>query len=410
MALQLAKNVYACGFHCPTWALRADDPSRQKRVRPARVALPEWLLLLRTGKLEAAQDLSDDASGTPRSWGRWLLFGHAALLAVSGDYDTISSWSSSCSSTSKQAGSGTRPCDQDYSCSSRETVGRVCPLVGDGGCRAATFSPTGEKRPGRGCNPSRRIWPGSLETRRNYAETVNVVVQRHPFLKTFLAGPWRLLTTWESLCPSKVHPPFPLPLLRATVTTALAWGWRRCALLMLIGFYALLRPCELIALRVSDCLMTSETGLHNVVFLKLQLVKTRTRGARQQSVRLDVQFVIDFLKKSIKTMAPQEKLWPHSSSLFRRRMQQVLKTTCGMPDVCLPSSLRPGGATFWFREWNEDLIRLQWRGRWMPFKTLAHYIQELGCVNVLDALKPSAKVRVQYLVNRLAKKWRRRQM
>ena len=28
MAVQLAKNVFASGFHCPTWALRADDPSR----------------------------------------------------------------------------------------------------------------------------------------------------------------------------------------------------------------------------------------------------------------------------------------------------------------------------------------------------------------------------------------------
>ena len=237
------------------------------------------------------------------------------------------------------------------------------------------------------------------ETRRNYAETVNVVVQRHPFLRTFLAGPWRLLTTWETLCPSKVHPPFPLPLLKAAVTTALAWGWHRFALLMLIGFYALLRPCELIALRVSDCLMASETGHCSAVFLRLQLVKARTRGARQQSVRLDVQFVVSFLQRSIKTMAPQEKLWPYSSYLFRKRMQQVLQECCSLPDVCMPSSLRPGGATFWFREWNEDLIRLQWRGRWMHFKTLAHYIQELGCVNVLDSLSPAARLKVHCLAN-----------
>ena len=218
------------------------------------------------------------------------------------------------------------------------------------------------------------------ETRRNYAETVSVVVQRHPFLKTFMAGPWRLLTTWEALCPGKVHPPFPLPLLKAAVTTALAWGWHRFALLMLIGFYALLRPCELFALRVSDCLMASETGVCSVVFLRLQLVKGRTRGARQQSVRLDVQFVVSFLRKSIKTMAPREKMWPHSSSLWKR-VQQVLQSCCSLPNVCVPSSVRPGGATFWFREWSEDLVHLQWRGRWMHLKTLAHYIQELECIN-----------------------------
>ena len=32
------------------------------------------------------------------------------------------------------------------------------------------------------------------ETRRNFAQTVNVMNQRHPFLKHFMAGPWGLPT------------------------------------------------------------------------------------------------------------------------------------------------------------------------------------------------------------------------
>ena len=44
MSLQLAKNIFPVGIHCPTWSLRADDPSRQKRVRPPRCALPRWFL------------------------------------------------------------------------------------------------------------------------------------------------------------------------------------------------------------------------------------------------------------------------------------------------------------------------------------------------------------------------------
>ena len=40
LALQVAKDVYTVGFHCPTWAIRADDPSRQKKLRPPRVPLP----------------------------------------------------------------------------------------------------------------------------------------------------------------------------------------------------------------------------------------------------------------------------------------------------------------------------------------------------------------------------------
>ena len=85
MSLQLAKNIYPRGVHCPTWALRADDPSRSRSVTPARAALPAWFLALRTGRLEEAQDAIDDCSGTPRSWNRWLLFASAALLSADGD-------------------------------------------------------------------------------------------------------------------------------------------------------------------------------------------------------------------------------------------------------------------------------------------------------------------------------------
>ena len=400
MAVQLAKNVYASGFHCPTWALRADDPSRQKRVRAPRVSLPAWFLALKTGKLTDAQDILDKCSGNPRSWGRWPLFGHAALLACSANYTLLVR--------------GPRPSLHPRNRQDLEQgrVTRTTAAIRDRlweqfstwlemeDAELPPLAQLARKDPievSIRLEEYGRVLYEQGETRRNYAETVNVVVQRHPFLKTFMAGPWRLLTTWESLNPGKVHPPFPLPLLQAAVTTALVWGWTRLALMMLLGFYALLRPCELIALRVSDCLLTSETGIFNVVFLKLQLVKSRTRGARQQSVRLDVPFVVSFLKKNIKVMTQNEKLWPYSASLFRRRLQQVLKATCDSQDICLPSSLRPGGATYWFRMWNEDLVRLQWRGRWLHFKTLAHYIQELGCVNVLDSLSPKAKIRVHSL-------------
>ena len=233
--------------------------------------------------------------------------------------------------------------------------------------------------------------------RRDYAEAISAVVQKFAFLRTFVTGPWRLLTTWECIAPGKVHPPLPLPLLKALATTALTWGWTRFALLLLVGFYALLRPCELIALKVSDLLMASQTGLDNVMFIRLQLVKSRTRGARVQSVRLDVPYVVNFSKKCFKTMQPNEGLWLHSMNLFRTRLQHVLRVVTGSPDLCVPSSLRPGGATFWFREWDENLLKLQWRGRWLHFKTLAHYVQELGCINIMEAILAPYLRKVQSL-------------
>ena len=178
-------------------------------------------------------------------------------------------------------------------------------------------------------------------------------------------------------------------------------------MVLLIGFYALLRPCEIIALKVNDGLLTSETGLSEVIFLRLHLVKSRTRGARMQNVRLDVPFVVSFLKRCFRVMQPEEHIWSFSTTLLTRRLQQTLLAVTGVPDLCVPSSLRPGGATFWFQEWQEDLPCLQWRGRWLHFKTLAHYIQEVGCINILDQLSPTARARVQRLaaLTRPARKW-----
>ena len=107
--------------------------------------------------------------------------------------------------------------------------------------------------------------------------------------------------------------------------------------------------------------------------------RSDTRG---KTTKCKIGCAVRFLRKSIKTMAPREKMWPHSSSLLWKRVQQVPQSCCSLPNVCVPSSVRPGGATVWFREWNEDLVRLQWRGRWMHLKTLAHYSQELECINI----------------------------
>ena len=228
-------------------------------------------------------------------------------------------------------------------------------------------------------------------TRRNYAETINGILQRFPYLKSFLAGPWKLLTTWESLWPGKVHPPMPLPLLKALVTTALAWQWIRLAMVLLLGFYGLLRPCEVIALKVKDCLLASETGCQDAIFLR-QKQDERSTNAKRSHRRT----IRSSLSKEM-FQGHEGQIWPFSSAMLRRRLQQTLQAVTELPHLCVPSSLRAGGATFVFREWQEDVPRLQWKGRWLHFKTLAHYIQELGCWNILEQLTPAARSRVQCL-------------
>ena len=93
MTILVAKDLYPGGVHTPTWALRADDPSRSRKVTPPRVPLPKWLHALWQGRTSQAQDFLDEASHNARALGRWLLFASSARLAVSGGFASISSWS-----------------------------------------------------------------------------------------------------------------------------------------------------------------------------------------------------------------------------------------------------------------------------------------------------------------------------
>ena len=206
-------------------------------------------------------------------------------------------------------------------------------------------------------------------------------------------GPWQLATTWETIHPSAVHPPIPQPLMMAMVAVALAWKWFRMALLILTGFYALLRPAEMFLLKPEHFSHSSETGNAGVCIIRLLQTKSRTRGAKHQSVRLDEPFVIAFLEKCFRHMHKSEPIWPFSASLFRTRFDQLLFGVCQKNKLVLPSSLRPGGATFLFQLWNENIPKLQWRGRWLHLKTMLHYVQELGSINVLKALTSSQKSR-----------------
>eukprot|EP00435_Cladocopium_sp_Y103_P030987 s2641_g7.t2 len=150
-------------------------------------------------------------------------------------------------------------------------------------------------------------------------------------------------------------------------------------------------------LRVSDCMLSADSGLKEVVILQLRMVKSRTRGARFQSVRLDEPFVIHFMRKCFAVMSPKERIWPYSAQLFRTQFYQLCERTCGHSKLVFPSSLRPGGATYLFQLWGEDVSKLQWRGRWLHMKTLIHYVQELGALNVMSKLSLTQKNKVSAL-------------
>ena len=173
-AICVAKDLYVGGIHSPTWALRADDPSRGRSVRLPRAPLPGWFLDLRAGRLAQAQDTLDDLSQTPRSAGRWFLFAAAACLAGVGGFNTIRDWASSIRCASQQRRFGTREGSSDHRCPQKTASGRFCGLDTESGSqcdRSSSFRKFGQGDTHSCDGVAGRIRPSSL---RDWGKPTNI--------------------------------------------------------------------------------------------------------------------------------------------------------------------------------------------------------------------------------------------
>ncbi|CAE7269133.1 unnamed protein product, partial [Symbiodinium natans] len=214
-------------------------------------------------------------------------------------------------------------------------------------------------------------------SRRAAAETLNALAQRFGWLRSSLAAPWNLVKTWEQLEPVQHHPPVPKAVNDALVVTALLWRWPRMAALLVLGFFGLLRPSELIGLRRQDLALPGDHFEEDVLYIRVPHPKTRFRAATSQHVRVEFPGVATWITLVVGTTPMWRRIWNGSWASFKLRFGALQTEVLGAVTF-LPSSLRPGGATFLFRYWDEDLTRLQWRGRWKSFRMLETYVQELG--------------------------------
>jgi hypothetical protein len=233
-------------------------------------------------------------------------------------------------------------------------------------------------------------------SRRSAAESLNAVVQQFGWLRSSLAAPWNVLKTWDMLEPVTHHPPMPLQVVLALASTALAWNWPHFAALLVIGYFGLLRPSELVGLRRRDLSLPQDHWEPQVLYVRIGQPKTRFRAAMAQHVRIDETGVAAWVQLILGSMPMWRKLWCGSVSSFKTRLelvQQEVLQCC----VFQPSSLRPGGATFLFRKFNEDLTRVQWRGRWKSYKMLETYVQELGASEIWIRFPQKIRDRVKVL-------------
>ena len=114
-------------------------------------------------------------------------------------------------------------------------------------------------------------------------------------------------------------------------------------------------------------------------------------------MRIDDQLTVDFLEKRVIGLKPSMMLFGGSAHTWRKRLDTMVLFLTGVRRLILPSSLRPGGATYYFELWDENLPRLQWRGRWASTKMLEHYVQELVGCQILNRVSASYRSKMDAL-------------
>ena len=192
-----------------------------------------------------------------------------------------------------------------------------------------------------------------------------------PHLKGKLKGSWRLMKTWVNHEVPNRAPPLSLDALHVLVGYCIFKNQPIFALSLLLGFHALLRTGELLALQARRITVTSKKG---PAILSLGLTKTGKRQGAAESVTVHNEDVCRRLHQWLAQSKANDFLTGPSHT-WRKYFNEILKAT-GLDTVDYrPYSLRRGGATHFF-SLTGSFDKMLVLGRWQAASTARIYINE----------------------------------
>lgn len=219
-----------------------------------------------------------------------------------------------------------------------------------------------------------------------------------PRLRKALPCTWQALRSWEELKPSKFRAPLPLPLLAVLTCASRHMAFFECeaqqrdlwltfSTLLLVGFYALLRPGELLKLSAADITLPNSFSMGcPFAVVRIRSPKNSRQMGSQQFAEVRHPDAVNWLVWLVgKRKEPAELLWKSSQNRFRmmfRRLTQKLQ----IEHLKLsPASLRAGGAT-WMLDEKIEVSKIRFSGRWANLRSLEHYLQVARAQQIAIAL------------------------
>lgn len=190
---------------------------------------------------------------------------------------------------------------------------------------------------------------------------------------------WQIYAHWKRVEPYDFRVPLPETLVWALVGCCLSGNWGAMALFLLLGFYGLLRPGELLGLRYGDFWWNGQG------FAVLRISKPKIKSPAVQHVLLEQPWLISYCVKFFEGGTYGTVVFAWTEYILLKRWNRLFKIL-RVPQRPFedmdgfsqgrftPAGLRSGGATHDYLL-HQNLDRLMWRGRWHSLAVLQHYVQ-----------------------------------
>jgi integrase len=216
-----------------------------------------------------------------------------------------------------------------------------------------------------------------------------------PSTKRKIPHAWKLFGIWRRVeIPSRA-PPLTERLVRSMAAFEVSLGNLEMAACLLLGFHCLLRTGEILALRLEDILLGSESGICTLTHTKSGL-----RRNAAEAVSIEDVVVLEVLRILVlhRRDTRQEALpvWSGTGAQFRQRFAFLCKNFDLSSQSFRPYSLRRGGATHLFQVSHSMELALL-RGRWESTRVAKLYIS--------DALSHLPKIRMSSKTQALLKRF-----